>query len=55
MKLALTTNGFLLKAQAQELKEAGLERVNVSLDSLKPERVAKISQKDGLEAILEGV
>ncbi|WP_104740501.1 GTP 3',8-cyclase MoaA [Helicobacter bizzozeronii] len=55
VKLALTTNGFLLKNQAQALKEAGLERVNVSLDSLKPERVAKISQKDGLKAVLEGI
>ncbi|WP_163498613.1 GTP 3',8-cyclase MoaA [Helicobacter suis] len=55
VSLGLTTNGFLLKAQAHNLKEAGLERVNVSLDSLKAQRVAKISQKDGLRAVLEGI
>ncbi|GAA7172047.1 hypothetical protein ID0408_03380 [Helicobacter pylori] len=51
--LVLSTNGFLLKKMAKDLKNAGLSRVNVSLDSLK--RVLKISQKDALKNTLEGV
>ncbi len=51
--LVLSTNGFLLKKMAKGLKNAGLSRVNVSLDSLK--RVLKISQKDALKNTLEGI
>ncbi|MFT2747048.1 GTP 3',8-cyclase MoaA [Helicobacter pylori] len=51
--LVLSTNGFLLKKMAKDLKNAGLSRVNVSLDSLK--RVLKISQKDALTNTLEGI
>ncbi|GHS62372.1 hypothetical protein JP0524_04360 [Helicobacter pylori] len=47
--LVLSTNGFLLKKMAKGLKNAGLSRVNVSLDSLKSDRVLKISQKDALK------
>ncbi|PAF47790.1 cyclic pyranopterin phosphate synthase [Helicobacter sp. 12S02634-8] len=53
--LALTTNAFLLKRYAKALKEAGLARVNISLDSLKSDRIIKISKKDGLSAILDGI
>ncbi len=53
--LVLSTNGFLLKKMAKDLKKAGLSRVNVSLDSLKSDRVLKISQKDALKNTLEGV
>ncbi len=53
--LVLSTNGFLLKKMAKDLKNAGLSRVNVSLDSLKSDRVLKISQKDALKNTLEGV
>ncbi len=51
--LVLSTNGFLLKKMAKGLKNAGLSRVNVSLDSLK--RVLKISQKGALKNTLEGI
>ncbi|RVZ00919.1 GTP 3',8-cyclase MoaA [Helicobacter pylori] len=53
--LVLSTNGFLLKKMAKDLKNAGLSRVNVSLDSLKSDRVLKISQKDSLKNTLEGI
>ncbi|WRB98036.1 GTP 3',8-cyclase MoaA [Helicobacter pylori] len=53
--LVLSTNGFLLKKMAKDLKNAGLSRVNVSLDSLKSDRVLKISQKDALKNTLEGI
>lgn len=53
--IALTTNGFYLRHFAKSLKEAGLKRINVSLDSLKPERVALISKKNVLPQILEGI
>ncbi|EMG95698.1 molybdenum cofactor biosynthesis protein A [Helicobacter pylori GAM120Ai] len=53
--LVLSTNGFLLKKMAKGLKNAGLSRVNVSLDSLKSDRVLKISQKDALKNALEGI
>jgi len=46
LDLALTTNGYYLKEYAKKLKDAGLKRVNMSLDSLKPEVAAKIAQKD---------
>ncbi|GAA7712341.1 hypothetical protein HpBT013_04050 [Helicobacter pylori] len=53
--LVLSTNGFLLKKMAKGLKNTGLSRVNVSLDSLKSDRVLKISQKDALTNTLEGI
>ncbi len=53
--LALTTNGYLLPATAGRLKEAGLKRLNISLDSLKPDVAAKIAQKDVLEQVLKGI
>jgi cyclic pyranopterin phosphate synthase len=53
--LALTTNAYLLPQAAQKLKEAGLKRINVSLDSLKPKVAEKIAQKDVLKTVLEGI
>ena len=53
--LAMTTNGFLLPEAAQRLKDAGLKRLNISLDSLKPDVAAKIAQKDVLTHVLEGI
>ncbi|WP_457563215.1 GTP 3',8-cyclase MoaA [Caminibacter pacificus] len=55
LDLALTTNGYYLKEYAKRLKKAGLKRVNVSLDSLKPEVAAKIAQKDVLNKVIEGI
>ncbi len=53
--VALTTNGILLAAQARELAAAGLRRVNVSLDTLRPERFAKLTRADALPRVLEGI
>ena len=53
--LALTTNAFLLEESAQKLKDAGLKRINVSLDSLKKEVAHHIAQKDVLEKVLRGI
>jgi cyclic pyranopterin phosphate synthase len=53
--LAMTTNAFLLKSTAQKLKDAGLKRLNVSIDTLKPEVAQKIAGKDVLKNVLEGV
>jgi GTP 3',8-cyclase len=53
--IALTTNGILLADQAQALKDAGLKRVNISLDSLNPETFKTISRREGLDRVLEGI
>jgi len=53
--LALTTNGFLLPDLAKKLKDAGLKRLNISLDSLKPVIAAQIAQKNVLNRVLEGI
>lgn len=53
--LALTTNAYLLPSVAQKLKDAGLKRLNISLDSLKSEVAAKIAQKDVLAEVLKGI
>ncbi len=53
--LALTTNGYLLADTAERLKNAGLKRINVSIDSLKPHIAYRIAQKDVLGKVLEGV
>jgi cyclic pyranopterin phosphate synthase len=53
--LAVTTNGILLKEMAGPLFEAGVRRINVSLDTLKPERFKKITGSDLLYRVLEGI
>jgi cyclic pyranopterin phosphate synthase len=53
--IALTTNGILLADQAQALKDAGLKRLNISLDSLNRDTFFKISRREGLEQVLEGI
>ena len=53
--LALTTNAYLLPQTAQKLKDAGLKRLNISLDSLKPEVAHHIAQKDILDQVLQGI
>lgn len=52
--LALTTNGILLGPMATELKEAGIKRVNVSLDTLKPERFKQMTGSDQWQQAMEG-
>ncbi len=54
-ELSLTTNGILLEHFAEELADAGLDRVNVSLDSLKPERYREITRGGVLDAVLRGI
>ncbi len=53
--LALTTNGVLLAAQAQELYDAGLRRINIHLDTLDRERFFQITRRDELGRVLEGI
>src|SRR5690348_14530654 len=53
--LSLTTNGILLKQQARALAEAGLTRINVSLDSLIREKFARLTRRDQLDRVLEGL
>lgn len=54
-ELSLTTNGLLLDPQALPLAEAGLQRVNVSLDTLDPARFFEMTRCDGLERVLRGL
>jgi GTP 3',8-cyclase len=53
--LSLTTNGVLLDRMAGPLVEAGLKRLNVSLDSLNHVRFAEITRRDALDAVLRGL
>ena len=53
--LAMTTNGVMLAPRARALREAGLDRVTVSLDTLRPERFEKLSQRSGHAQVLEGL
>jgi len=53
--LSLTTNGFLLKKLAKPLAEAGLTRINVSLDTLNHEKFHQITRRPALTQVLEGL
>lgn len=53
--VAMTTNGSLLSRSAQNLKQAGLDRVNVSLDTLRPSRFALITRRGRLDDTLCGI
>jgi GTP 3',8-cyclase len=53
--IALTTNGATLRNIAVELRDAGLDRINVSLDSLKPERFFAMTRRDELHNVLAGI
>lgn len=53
--LSLTTNGVFLHHQAAQLKQAGLTRVNISLDSLKPDKFHYITRHDKLKEVLKGI
>ncbi|MFZ9659853.1 MAG: GTP 3',8-cyclase MoaA [Arcobacteraceae bacterium] len=53
--LAITTNGYLLRDYALSLKEAGLKRINISLDTLNKETAHYIAQKDVLNNVLDGI
>lgn len=53
--LSLTTNGTFLKGFAAKLKEAGVKRINVSLDTLNPEKFRKITGKGELDRVVRGI
>ncbi|MCZ2150794.1 MAG: GTP 3',8-cyclase MoaA [Bryobacterales bacterium] len=53
--LALTTNGVLLPKLAQPLFDAGLRRINVHLDTLRPERFRQITRRDDFDKVVEGI
>jgi cyclic pyranopterin phosphate synthase len=53
--LAITSNGVLLAEQAPGLREAGLHRVTVSLDTLRPERFVQLTRRDTHGQVLEGL
>ncbi len=53
--LSLSTNATLLRTQARALRKAGVQRLNVSLDSLDPQRFAQITGGGDLEAVLQGL
>jgi cyclic pyranopterin phosphate synthase len=56
LELALTTNGHLLAEMAQPLKDAGLERVTVSMDAVDPDRFARITRvANGYDRVLAGI
>ena len=55
LDLSLTTNGVGLARTATALREAGLRRLNVSLDTLRPERYAEITRRDRLSDVLDGL
>ncbi len=53
--LAMTTNGFLLAPKAKDLKEAGLRRVNVSLDTLQRDKFEKITGVPAFDKVMDGI
>jgi len=53
--LSMTTNGVLLKQFADELHAAGLHRVNVSLDTINPEKFRKITRTGNIQDVFEGI
>jgi len=55
IELVLTTNGSQLEKQATGLKKAGVKRINISIDSLKPERFKKITRTGDLNKVLAGL
>lgn len=53
--LAITTNGSTLRRHAVGLREAGLKRINVSLDSLQRDRFIELTRRDELDTVLDGI
>lgn len=54
-RVALTTNAFLLQKYAQPLRDAGLDSLNISLDTLDPERFKEITRVGSLQRVLDGI
>jgi cyclic pyranopterin phosphate synthase len=53
--LSMTTNGFLLAEKCEALVAAGLDRINISLDSLDPEKFARITRTDSFARVMAGI
>jgi cyclic pyranopterin phosphate synthase len=53
--IAMTTNALMLKKQARALKDAGLDRVNISIDSLDPQKFRQLTRGGNLERVWEGI
>src|SRR6185503_5896888 len=53
--VALTTNGILLADQAAALHSAGLHRLNISLDAMSEETFQRISRREGLQRVFDGI
>lgn len=53
--VGLTTNGILLAEHAQALYDAGLRRINISLDTLQPDKFRQLTRRDGLDKVLAGI
>ncbi len=54
-EVVITTNATLLTQYAKPLYDAGLSRLNISLDTLKPERFKQLTRRDRLQAVLDGI
>ena len=54
-QLVLTTNGLLLEQMATDLRRAGVQRLNISLDSLQPEVFSRITRRGDLKQVLSGI
>ncbi|ARM76463.1 GTP 3',8-cyclase MoaA [Acidianus manzaensis] len=55
LEVSMTTNGYMLSKIASKLKEAGLNRVNISLHTLDKEKFKKITGVDGMDRVIEGI
>jgi GTP 3',8-cyclase len=53
--VGLTTNGILLAPMARALRDSGLKRINISIDTLEPERFERLTRRPGLEQVIEGI
>ena len=53
--VGLTTNGILLAREARRLREAGLERINISLDTMNREKFQQITRRDDFDRVIEGI
>jgi cyclic pyranopterin phosphate synthase len=53
--VGLTTNGMLLAPMARQLRDAGLERINISLDTMDPDKFERLTRRKGFEQVIEGI
>jgi len=54
-EISLTTNGYYLKEQARSLRDAGIDRINISLDSLRPDRFERITRSNSFDRVIAGI